>query len=85
MPVKRRLPKRRVDAEREFMIWESILDCGIDFFRELPELGLAEVGGLGAPPEAEARAAWARFGARILSERRADDKAPWALREFGEP
>jgi len=85
MPVKRRQAKRRVNAEREYEIWESILTCGVDFFDELPELGLTAEGGMRSPPMAEARAAWAAYGARILLERKPGDKEPWALLEFGRP
>lgn len=85
MPIKRRNEKRRVDPVREFEIWDSILTSGIDFFGELPDLGLAALDAYGTPPLVEARLAWRRFGARILAEGKVKDMAPWALMEFGEP
>ena len=88
MPVKRRTAKRRVSPEREYMIWQSILASGRDFFRELPELGLApEPGTQGGAPMEAARDAWAIYGNRILDEMpgRNPSWEPWALRMFGEP
>jgi hypothetical protein len=86
MPVKRRTSKRRVSPEREYTIWESLLTGGRDFFGEMHELGLEPVAGGGVPIE-PARAAWARYGRRILAELpgRNADWQPWAARMFGEP
>jgi hypothetical protein len=88
MPVKRRTAKRRVSPEREYIIWESLLLSGADFFGELPELGLEpESGTRGGTPIEPAREAWARYGRRILAElpNRNSDWHPWALTHFREP
>jgi len=88
MPVKRRTAKRRVSPEREYMIWQSLLTTGWDFFDELHELGLEpEPGTNNRTPVEAARAAWSIYGSRILAElpNRNADWHPWAQRMFGDP
>jgi len=84
MPVKRRVAKRRLDPAAELAVWESVFDCGRDFFRELGEMGVAS-NDYGQPDPDAAQEAWDRLGARYLAERKPDHRQPWALKTFGEP
>lgn len=87
MPVKRRTSKRRVDPARDYEVWSSIFDAGIDFFGELAEIGVPS--NEYNKPDAEcACAAWERWGSRYIAEKGREDqrgRQVWALRQFGEP
>ena len=83
MPVKRRATKRRVDPAREYMIWESVLTSGRDFFHELHELGVTQ--DEHGPEREPALTAWLTHGPRIVAERDPSLWPAWAEEEFGRP
>lgn len=81
MPVRRRSNRRRAD---DLKTWEVYLECGHDYFDDLPGIGLTD-----PPPRAVAHEAWQRL-APILIETWASTRHPtqgdaWAVREFGIP
>lgn len=86
MPRKRTRSKRH-NLEAQRFTWESVFDCGRDFFGELPELGVA-TDKYGRPDPDEAREAWQRLGPDYLASH-PREKSPgiqiWALEQFGEP
>jgi hypothetical protein len=81
MPVKRRIPKRN-DAQA-YEVWSSIFDHGHDFFSELEDIGLPSQRP-GHPFDADALAAWERYGARWLTEHQ-QTEISWAENKFGRP
>ena len=86
MPVKKRRSKARKD---ELSAWSDVFDCEFDFWDALPEIGV-ETDAYGLPDREVAREAWSRLGAAFMDEwrarpRHAEELAPWALTEFGEP
>ncbi|MXO58893.1 hypothetical protein GRI89_04980 [Altererythrobacter salegens] len=97
MPVRRRFSKRKGDPETLAKVWAECLETGHDHFGELCELtGLVEpvnAGLPGSPERAEAerlwraaaRAAWERYGHRVLASRDPALGPAWAAVEFGPP
>jgi hypothetical protein len=81
MPVRRRSNRRRGD---DFKAWAGYLECGFDFFGELPSIGRKE-----HPPLVAARAAWLRFAPELIerwqTSRVGIPHLPWAIEEFGLP
>jgi hypothetical protein len=78
MPVKRRVWKRRVQADPA--AWEVLFECGYDYFRDLPFKTDTEA-------QEAAREAWESLGAAFLASR-ADNPlcpVPRAFQAFGEP
>lgn len=85
MPVKRRAAKRRLDPAAEADAWECYFDCGIDFFRDLQDIGV-ETDQYNRAAEPAAEEAWHRLGGIFLNNRKPDPhREPWALVKFGEP
>ena len=81
MPVKRRVSKRN-DAH-VYKAWSAIFDCGDDFFDNLKDIGIP-LQRSGQPFDADALAAWERYGARWLDQRTRTEKS-WAEDKFGRP
>lgn len=81
MPVKRRVSKR-FDAQA-YEVWDSIFGSGDDFFDELADIGLQSQHP-GRPYDADALAAWERYGARWIEENPREEPS-WAETEFGRP
>ena len=81
MPVRRRVARRRVD---DLKAWEVYLECGRDFFGDLPDIGLTD-----PPPRAAALEAWRRLAPDLVAnwaQHRHPDQGPaWAVSEFGLP
>lgn len=82
MPRKRRASKHR-DLRAEYETWQSIFDCGFDFFGELPALGVP-TDAYGRPERDHAKVAWRRHGGAFLESHRPEGTI-WALEQFGEP
>jgi hypothetical protein len=83
MPVKARIPKRRVDASAELAAWSMLFETGYDYFHDLADHGFAnEKAALKA-----ARAAWARLCPAFLAAWQPTRvrELPWALEQFGRP
>jgi hypothetical protein len=80
MPVKKRIPKRRIDPAAELEAFEMIFECGSDFFLDLDALGYRT----DAEKIAGARSAWERLGLLFLA-RRTESGTPWAMEQFGKP
>jgi hypothetical protein len=78
MPVRRRMPKVRVDPAELLEAWGPYFEFGQPGFAgELEEL----VG----EPAAAVRGAWREFGAEFMRTRQADCRTPWAVKQFGAP
>jgi len=86
MPVRRKASLRRVSAGMD--AWETVLECGFDYFDDLPDAGV-DTDAYGRPDRAEAAAAWQEFGAVIMArwqtEASTQERRPWAFDEFGPP
>ncbi len=85
MPPKRRKVPAALSPERELIAWHGVLDCGIDFFRELDEIGVSRDQNV---QQERAEDVWRRLGFLYLTyfpQTRPDDEPPWAWREFGPP
>jgi hypothetical protein len=82
MPVRRRIPKRRVNEHDEAEAWEETFWSGFDFFSDLAPFGIESDH---AAREAAPRA-WRRFGRYFLATTQArPGREPWAVETFGQP
>lgn len=89
-PIPRRRTRRRCDVHRKpqtrtlYRVWRAPLEIGQDVFGELGDIGV-KAHRDGRPDHDAARAAWHRFGCRILAERHPGLLPAWAETEFGRP
>jgi hypothetical protein len=95
MPVKRRKDKRRAALPPD--AWETLFECGHDYFDALAPLGLPDP--LRLPPDGDARTAataawdaalrdaWGQYGRAFMAawEPQPGRATPWALDIYGPP
>jgi hypothetical protein len=86
MPRRIRHAKRRTNDDAEAKAWETMFECGYDFFDELEPFGFASE----EDAKASAQDAWKRLGVRFMEQWRAKPHSsaratPWAFDQFGEP
>ena len=85
MSSKRRQPKRRIDHMAEIRSWETVIECGIDYFGDLISLGYSRSDRDRVIKDA--KDVWFRIGYDYMGvrDKRYSERFPktWAEIQFG--